>query len=42
MDQVTEVDIANAEILSGILQGLKSKNEIFRYIIQSFLLYLTK
>ncbi len=36
MAQVTEFAITDAEILSGILQGLKSKNEIFRYIIQSF------
>ena len=42
LDQVTEIAIADAEILNEILQGLKSKNEFFRYNCHKVIFQMSK
>ena len=42
LDQVKESAIADTEILSEILQGLKSKNEIFRYNCHKVIFQISK
>ena len=42
LDQVTEIAIADAEILNEILQGLKSKNEFFRYNCHKVIFQISK
>jgi len=42
LDQVKEIAIADAEILNEILQGLKSKNEFFRYNCHKVIFQISK
>jgi len=42
LDQVKEIAIADAEILNEILQGLKSKNEFFRYNCHKVIFQMSK
>jgi len=42
LDQVKEIAIADAEILDEILQGLKSKNEFFRYNCHKVIFQISK
>ena len=42
LDQVKEIAIADTEILNEILQGLKSKNEFFRYNCHKVIFQMSK
>ena len=42
LDQVKEIAIADAETLNEILQGLKSKNEFFRYNCHKVIFQMSK
>jgi hypothetical protein len=42
LDQVKEIAMADTEILNEILQGLKSKNEIFRYNCYKVIFQISK